>query len=392
MRKGEWPNALIQMTPAIDKKSRWWLAAVLFTAVVTLLFAARTWPYWIDGQLLAASHADEPFHFTSEMVRLSPDHFAKDLTAEPGKNLGEPYDSFYRTMVGLVRATGLSLMQVNMLVCWLGNILYLGGLIVLLRKLGLPWWLAAFGTLLAAQRFALMVQTPITHGLAIPREFWLWPLPWLLAWFTFGSREKGWLVLFYATIGLLYTATYPLWAVVFGLAFGCVDLWRIIEKKNWNALFWFSGGTAICLGAVALYNTGNFGHLGGGEDSALLERTRHTVALYFTKGFRRFLLFAVVGIWAYWELKKRIAWNENLTLLKRIWIVAALICLFYQPLEGPFRILSMLYLGRLSIFVFVISMLALGLCLHHCFRGFPVGRNRSWLSRWGLISFFRCFP
>ena len=303
-----------------------------------------------------------------------------------GKTLESRYESFYRAIAGLVRATGLSLMQVNMLVCWLGNILYLGGLMVLLRKLGLSWWLAAFGTLLAAQRFALMVQTPITHGLAIPREFWLWPLPWFLAWFTFGPREKSWLVLFYATIGFLYTATYPLWAVVFGLVFGCVDLWRIIEKKNWSAIFWLAGGATICLATVAFYNVGNFGQLGGGEDSALLERTRHTVALYFTKGFRRFLLFGAVGLWAYWELKKRTALNETLTRLKRVWIVAALVCLIYQPLEGPFRILSMLYLGRLSIFVFVISMVAVALCLHRCFHGFPV-----WKKSILVVALAACF-
>ena len=55
--------------------------------------------------------------------------------------------------------------------------------------------------------------------------------------------------------------------------------------------------------------------------------------------------------------------------------LAALVCLIYQPLEGPFRVLSMLYLGRLSIFVFVISMIGLTLCLHICFRWFPVWKK-----------------
>jgi hypothetical protein len=203
----------------------------LFLLVVAFTFASRTAPFWSNGELLAGLHADEPFHYTAELLRLAPDHYPDDLSVQATRKLGEPYESFYGAVVWLVKSTGLSLMQVSFTICWTANVVYFAGLMLLLHRLGLSPWLCVLGTLLASQRFALMTgQTLVTHGLAIPREVWQSLLPWFLLWFVLGER-RGWrLVLFYGVLGCVYTWTYPLLAVCLVVSLGLDDLCNISQQ------------------------------------------------------------------------------------------------------------------------------------------------------------------
>jgi hypothetical protein len=354
---------------------------LLFLLVAAFTFACRTAFFWHDGALLAGLHADEPFHYAAELVRLSPDHYPGDLSVQATRKLGEPYESFYGAVVWLVKRTDLSLMQVTFLICWTANVVYLAGLMLLLHRLGLSPWLCALGTVLASQRFALLTgQTLVTHGLAIPREVWQALLPWFLLWFVFGTRHGWRLVLFYGALGLVFTGTYPLWAVCLGVSFGLVDLWNIILRKDWRGLGWLCLGAFVCLAAVAAVYVGQYSRLSS-EETALLERTLHSRAIYTTKGFRRFVLFSTLGLWAFWELGKGFRSNNPAgRRLWQVWVVTTVVAWIYQPLETPFRTLSMIYLGRVSLLNFIVSMVAVTVCLQHRFAAF-----HFW-KKWFLIA------
>jgi len=347
-----------------------------FFVVLAFMFMARTAFFWHSGQLLGGTHADEPFHYAAGLVRLSPDHFPGDLSVQASRKLGEPYESFYSAVAWLAKQTGLSMMHISFIVCWVANAVHLGGLILLLHRLGLSPLLCAAGTVLASQRFALMTsQTLITHGLAIPREVWQSLLPWFLLWFVFGKREGWRLVLFYGVLGLVFTATYPLWAVSLGVGFGLVDLWNIVQRRDWRGLAWLVAGALVCLAAIVGVYFGQLTRLSG-EETALLERTIHERAIYWTKGFRRFLLFSSLGLWAFWELGKSFRSEHPVgRRFWQLWVVTAVVAWIYQPLEAPFRTLSVLYLGRVAFLNFIVSMVVATICLQQRFTSFRVWKK-----------------
>ncbi|HAM71035.1 MAG TPA: hypothetical protein DCM86_05270, partial [Verrucomicrobiales bacterium] len=224
----------------------------MFLIVLALAFISQTWPYWRSGRLLPGTHADGAFHYYSELARLSPSLFPNDLAVTSNRNLGY-YEHFYRGLGWIARATGLGLLNTNMLVCWLGNALYLLGVMRVLDRLGLPPLWCAVGTLLAAQVYVLLAMwSGVVHSVAIPREFWLWPLPWFLAWFLGGARSGPELLLFYGALGLTYAMTYPLWAALFGLAFGLGDLWRLAQAPSAAGFLWLGLAGGVCLLLVAL--------------------------------------------------------------------------------------------------------------------------------------------
>src|SRR5439155_5687488 len=187
---------------------RRWVLPLFFCLVAFAVFLEQTWPYWHQGELLAGIHADGPFHFYNEAARLSPEYFPKDLAVQSNRDLGF-YEYFYGSLNWLVNLTGASLLKTNLAVCWVGNFLYLGGVMVLLWRLKLSAWTCALGTLLAAQPFVLTggMSSGVIHSLAIPREVWLWPMPWLVGWFIFGKRAKARLLIFYGLLGAVYGFT-----------------------------------------------------------------------------------------------------------------------------------------------------------------------------------------
>ena len=338
-----------------------------FVAIATLIWIQQSLPCWRDGQWLAGSHADGPFHFYCELTRMTAGAFPNDLAVQSNQSLGS-YETTYRGVAAVAKATGCSLIATNLVFCWLGNFLYLGGIMVFLHKLKLaPVW-CALGTFLAAQPFILIsMSSGVVHSLVIPREFWLWPLPWLVMWFALGQRDGWRLVCFYAVLGAVYGMTYPLWAVLFGLAFGLADSWRFWREKRRSGFAWLAVGGFVCLALVVAPALGLARTAAGGE-SAVLDYNKIVQSVYFGKGFRRLLIFSALGWIAFRMLGKlrieSVGWRKLQTLLGASFGV----CLIYEPFQRLFPTLSLLYLGRLSLVAYLISMLAVALWLSHGWR------------------------
>jgi len=357
---------------------RWWHLLLGFGLVAAAVFLEQTWPYWKQAELLAGIHADGPFHYYNEAARLHPESFPKDLAVQSNRDLGF-YEYFYRSLAWLVNLTGASLLKTNLAVCWAGNLLYLGGVMVLLWRLKLPAWTCGLGTLLAAQPFVLTggMSSGVIHSLAIPREVWLWPMPWLLCWFILGNRAKARLLVFYGALGAVYGFTYPLWAALLGLAFGLVDAARILRQKNYREFFWLLCAALLCVALVSVPSLVTFQRMGG-EESAVLDYNQITRSVYLSKGFRRLLLFSAAGLGAVWFCRR-----GKLTVdgpLSRLWwllIVALLVCCVYEPFQRLWPTLSLLYPGRLSLVAYLASIVALLACLHESVRRFPL---------WGKIT------
>jgi hypothetical protein len=343
--------------------------ALGFFVILAIVFAEQSQPFWHGGKLLAGIHADGPFHYFCERVRLNPESYPGDIVVQNNRNLGA-YEFFYASVTTAVKVTGLSLLNANLVLCWLGNILYLAGVMVLLRCLGArPGW-AAIGTLLAAQPFVLIgMPSGVVHSLAIPRGVWQWPMPWFLTWFLFGERKNWHLLFFYSAIGAVFAFTYPLWAVHLGIGFGLADALRFVREKNWQNLLWLIAAGILCAGLVAIPSLATYRvTIGGG---AVLDYNEITRSVYFSKGFRRLLFVAAAGCAALWFLRRRTTeWNEKTRRLQTLLLSALAVCLFYEPFQRLFPVLSLLYLGRLSLVVYLASVVIVTIVLNAGFRGF----------------------
>jgi hypothetical protein len=251
---------------------------------------------------------------------------------------------------------------------------YLAGVLFLLRRLSLrPIW-CAVGTGLAAQPYVLIgMSSGVVHSLLIPREFWLAPLPWLVAWFVSGRRD-GWRMLgFYAALGGIYGFTYPLWAALFGLAFGLADAWRLWRGRCYADCVWLAAGGGLCALLVALPALTIARTMAGGE-SAVLDYNQITRAVYWTKEFRRLLIFAALGGWAFRYLSRRPGGLDEPTRRLAALLGASLgVCLIYEPFQRWVPTLSLLYLGRLSLVAYLVSMVAVAMWLHTGWREWKSG-------------------
>jgi len=356
----------------LTAQPRWWHLLLGFGLVAAAVFLEQTWPYWKQGELLAGIHADGPFHYYNETARLHPESFPKDLAVQSNRALGF-YEYFYGSLAWLVNLTGASLLKTNLAVCWVGNFLYLGGVMVLLWRLKLPAWTCGLGTLLAAQPFVLTggMSSGVIHSLAIPREVWLWPMPWLLGWFIFARREKARLLVFYGVLGAVYGFTYPLWAALFGLAFGLADAARILRQKKIPELVWLAGAALLCVALVSAPSLATF-RVMGGEESAVLDYNQITRSVYLSKGFRRLLLFSAAGLGALWFCRRG-KLTEDGPLSRLGWLLTAslVVCSVYEPFQRLWPTLSLLYPGRLSLVAYLASIVALIACLHASVRRFP---------------------
>ena len=178
--------------PVLAKEPRW-PSLLLILFVAGAVFATRTAPWWRGGELLAGDHADGPFHFAGELVRPTAGTFPTDPMVQANSSLGA-YEQFYASVICFGKFTGWSLLTTILAMCWMANLLYLVGVFVLLRKLQVAPWAGARGTWLAAQPFVFIgMASGVTHSLAIPREVWLWPLPWWISRLDQGqfTRTKG---------------------------------------------------------------------------------------------------------------------------------------------------------------------------------------------------------
>ena len=348
-----------------------------FALALLVIFLSQTWPYWAAGRLLPGTHADGAFHYYSELARLSPALFPNDPAINSNRDLGY-YEHFYGTIAALARRTGIGLMPLNLILCWLGNGLYLLGVLVALRRLGLPPAWCGIGVVLAAQVYILIgMWSGVVHSLVIPREFWLWPLPWFLAWFLGGGPQGAGLIAFYAALGLVYAWSYPLWAALFGLAFGLADLSRILRSGSLSELWWLAAGAAACIVFVALPSIGIL-KVAGKEGSAVMDYNQITRSVYLTKGFRRLALFLALGVIAVIGLKRGGALTPSAERVAAVMIGSFAVCCLYEPLQRLVPSLSLLYLGRLSLVVFLASMLLVTLAL-----------SRE-LPRWSLAGRIGC--
>ena len=342
-----------------------------FAGVALVAFASQTWAWWHQGGLLAGMHADGPFHFVSELVRSASGVLPTDPMVQANRDVGA-YEHFYASVIGLAKLTGWSLLTANLAMCWAGNFLYLAGVFALLRKLHVAPWSCALGTWLGAQPFVFIgMSSGVTHSLAIPREVWLWPMPWFAMWFATGRREGVHLIVFYVALGAIYAFTYPLWAALLGVAFGLADAWAIVRERRWPQLAWLAAAGVLCLLVVAVPALSTLRAVGG-DEGALLDYNQITRAVYFTKGFRRLLLFGSVGIAALWCLLKEDGdgvkpWRR----LGRLLLGSLLVCVAYEPLQRFVPSLSMLYLGRLSLVVFLVSMVSVAAWLEGRFGSLP---------------------
>ena len=364
----------------------WPQLGLWFAVAVALVWAEQCLPCWRDGQWLAGSHADGPFHFYCELSRLQPSAFPNDLAVRSNQSLGA-YETTYRGVAGLARATGWSLIATNLVLCWAGNLFYLSGVFFLACRLNpRPVW-CALGTVLAAQPFVLIgMSSGVAHSLVIPREFWLGPLPWLAAWFVLARRDGWRLVPFYAVVGGIYSLTYPLWAALFGLAFGLADAWRLWRGKRWRDFAWLAAGGVVCLAVVALPALSLAKTTAGGE-SAVLDYNRISRSVYWTKGFRRLLIFAALGGLALrFMTRMRTAPAEPARRLSALLGASLGICLAYEPFQRWMPTLSLLYPGRLSLLAYLVSALAVAGWLQY---GWPGWRRRGRsLAVLGLALFF----
>lgn len=346
-----------------------WL--LFFAGVVLAVFAEQTWPYWRDGALLAGIHADGPFHYYCESIRLDPASFPGDLTVQSNQSLGA-YEFFYAFVAAFTKATGLSLLNANLVLCWLGNFLYLAGVMFLLRRLGArPGW-AAVGTLLAAQPFVLVeMSSGVIHSLAIPREVWQWPLPWFVTWFLFGKRAGWHLLIFYGAIGAMFAFTYPLWAVLLGVGFGLADAAFFLREKKFTEIFWLGAAGLVCMALVAIPSLATYRAVAAG-DGAVLDYNQITRSVYFSKGFRLLLVFVAAGLGSFWLLRKTNAeLSEPLRRLRILLLASVAVCVFFEPLQRLLPNVSLLYPGRLSLVAYLASMMAVALALDAAFQKFP---------------------
>jgi len=360
--------------------------ALWFVVVAGLIWAEQSLPHWSGSQWRAGSHADGPFHFSCELSRLQPGAFLNDLAVQSNQSLGA-YETSYRGAAGLAQATGWSLLATNLVLCWLGNFYYLAGVMFLLCRLKLRSVWCALGTVLAAQPFVLIgMSSGVVHSLLIPREFWLGPLPWLVAWFVLGRRESWRLLGFYAMLGAIYGLTYPLWAVLFGLAFGLADAWRLWRGKRYADFVWLAGGGFLCAVIIALPALAIARTMAGGE-SAVLDYNQITRSVYWTKGFRRLVIFAALGWVALRFLRQQPAAPTEVVLRLGALLGASLgVCLVYEPFQRLLPTLSLLYLGRLSLVAYLVSALAVAGWLHY---GWPSWQCRGRaLAVLGLVVFF----
>ena len=342
--------------PAGGQRNWHWVLAGI--SVALLVFVGQSWPYWRSGLWLAGTHADGPFHFYCQLSRIAPDLFSRDLAVQSNQSLGY-YETTYRAVGWLALQTGWPLIAANLVVCWLGNLLYLAGVMALLRRLQLsPFW-GAVGTLLVAQPFVLIsMSSGVVHSLAIPREFWLWPLPWLVLWFAEGRRDGWRLTSFYAVLGAVYGLTYPLWAALFGMAFGLADGWRLWREQRRSEFGWLVAGGVACVVLVAAPALG-LAQTAAGAESAVLDYNQISRSVYFSKGFRRLVLFSALGLIAFRALDGPTgASSEALRRLRALLLASLGVCLAYEPFQRFFPTLSLLYLGRLSLVAFLISMVA----------------------------------
>jgi hypothetical protein len=344
---------------------------LLFLGVLAVVFLEQTHVYWRHRQLLAGIHADGPFHFYCEMSRLSPDHFPTDLAVRSNRALGF-YEITYGAVGAVSKLTGWPLVKTNLVLCWTGNAIYLAGVMMLLRRLGVGSIWSAIGTLLAAQPYVLlMMSSGVVHSLVIPRELWLWPLPWFATWFALGDRGGVRLLFFYALVGATYGFTYPLWAALFGLAFGLADAWQIVRDKKYPDLAWLAAGGGVCVAFVAAPALA-VAHTATGGESAVLDYNQLTRSVYASKGLRRFVLFVAMGLAAFWFLRKRAP--EATSPWRRLFALLAVttgVCLVYEPFQRLVPSLSLLYLGRLSLVAFLVSVVAVAGALDFAWPGLP---------------------
>lgn len=344
--------------PDTSARRRTVVVVLFFLFAAALVFFGRTWPYWRGGELLPGLHADGPFHYYSELARQSEEWFPRDLAIQSNRSLGF-YEYFYASVNAVQRWTGWSLMTTNFVICWAGNLLYLAGVMWTLRRLRVPPGWAALGVLISAQPFVLIgMWSGVVHSLAVTREVWLWPMPWFVGWFLFGRRRGPSLILFYGAMGLVFGWTYPLWAALFGLAFGLADLTDSVRRRDWRNLAWLAGAGAVCVALVAIPSLAMI-KVVGGEKSALLEYNTITRSVFWTKGFRRLLLFAGLGFLSLHLLRRAAvqpapAWDRARTVL----IVSMTVCVVYEPLQRLFPVLSLLHFGRLSLVTYLIGMMA----------------------------------
>jgi len=212
-------------------------------------------------------------------------------------------------------------------------------------------------------------------------------MPWLVSWFMFGNRARARLLAFYGVLGAVYGFSYPLWAALLGLAFGCADAARIFRQKNFPEFFWLVGASLLCVALVSVPSLVTFQRMGG-EESAVLVYNQINRSVYLGKGFRRLLLFSATGLGALW-LRHRGKQNSDGPLSRLWWllIVALVVCCVYEPFQRLWPTLSLLYPGRLSLVAYLASVVAVAACLHQSVPAFP---------RWGKIAviagvFFICF-
>lgn len=347
-----------------------------FFAVAGLVWAQQSIPCWRGGQWLAGSHADGPFHFYCELSRLNQDYFKNDLAVQSNQALGA-YETTYRGVGKLAQLTGWSLLETNLVLCWVGNFLYLAGVFALLTRLSLsPAW-CALGTMLVAQPYIMLsMSSGVVHSLVIPREFWLWPLPWFIMWFAMGRREGWRLIIFYAALGGTYSLTYPLWAALFGVGFGLADSWRLWRGSRRVDFAWLAAGGVVCAALVIAPALG-LAQMAAGGESAVMDYNQIVQSVYLGKGFRRLLIFAALGWIAFHYLGKcRRGQLESTQRLHALLGASLVVCLVYEPPQRLIPTLSLLYIGRLSLITYLISMVAVTIWLHEMWTTWqPRGRT-----------------
>jgi hypothetical protein len=342
-----------------------------FLCVFIFIFIEQTAFFWHHGDLLAGTHADGPFHYSCELLKLNPESFPGDIAIQSNRNFGA-YEYFYSFVAAFTKATGLSLLNGNLVLCWLANFLYLAGVMFLLRRLGArPVW-AAIGMLLAAQPFVLVgMSSGVVHSLAIPREVWQWPLPWFVTWFLFGKRAGWHLLIFYGAIGAMFAFTYPLWAVLLGVGFGLADAAFFLREKKFTEIFWLGAAGLVCMALVAIPSLATYRAVAAG-DGAVLDYNQITRSVYFSKGFRLTLVFVAAGLGSFWLLRRTNGeLSEPLRRLRILLLASLAVCVFFEPLQRLLPNVSLLYPGRLSLVAYLASMMAVALALDAAFQKFP---------------------
>ncbi|MBM3845642.1 MAG: hypothetical protein FJ405_05070 [Verrucomicrobia bacterium] len=350
--------------------SGWTGLGIAFLGVFSLVFVLQTWPFRQGDRWLPGTHADGPFHFYNQLARRAPDHFRRDLAVIENRSLGA-YEYFYRLINLVTSVSGTSLSSANMLVCWAANALYLAGIMVLLHRLQLhPLW-CAVGAFIASQPFVLIgMWSGVVHSLAIPREVCLWPLPWFVLWFLQGPRDSGWMLLFYACLGAVYCLAYPLWAVLFGILFGIADLGMILTSGRYSQLAWLVASAVVCIALVALPSLTTFKAVSC-DGSAVLDYNAITRSVYFTKGFRRLLVFSGLALVAWWWMRDDAAIGPLVNRMGILLASALLVCLAYEPVQRLMPQVSLLYPGRLSLVPYLIFALLAAVALNTHFATSP---------------------